>query len=144
MIDGVKILDLETHIDKRGFFREIFRLKEGFPLEEVGQISHSRVEKGIIKGWHAHHYQKQWNYVVTGKIEVALFDNRVESATFGQMIKFIAGEQNNICYFFPENVLHAYHALEGPMNIIYVTSGIYDLNDEIRISFEEIDKKPFK
>ena len=71
---GVKIFELETHRDKRGFFREIFRFTENFPISQLGQTSHSEVNEGVVKGWHGHVHQHQWNYVVSRKAKAVLKD----------------------------------------------------------------------
>jgi len=133
MIEGVKTIKLKTHNDERGFFREIFRFEEQFPGVSVGQLSHSMVKEGVIKGWHGHVYQSQWNYVVSGKINVALFDDRKNSSTYRELMEFAVGDDGDaLAYFFPPGVLHGYKCVSGPMHIIYVTSGIYDLDDEVR------------
>ena len=134
MIDGVIIKELKTHTDERGFFREVFRFQEEFKNINVGQLSHSLVNEGVKKGWHGHREQAQWNYVVSGKIKVVLFDNRENSETFRTKMEFVVGEgEAPKAYFFPYGVLHGYKCLKGPMNIIYITSGVYNLNDEVRI-----------
>ena len=135
MIDGVKIIRLSTHGDDRGFFREIFHFSEQFVGIPVGQLSHSRVNEGVVKAWHGHVYQSQWNYVVSGQIKAALFDNRKDSNTYEDTMELVAGEDvESIAYFFPPGVLHGYKCIHGPMQIIYVTSGVYDLDEEIRIA----------
>jgi dTDP-4-dehydrorhamnose 3,5-epimerase len=137
MIDGVVIKTLKTHEDDRGFFREIFRYAEEYSDVSVGQLSHSLVKEGVVKGWHGHRGQSQWNYVVTGLIKVALHDNRVNSPTYKKTMEFFVGDgQNPSAYFFPPGVLHGYKCLKGPMDIIYVTSGVYTLSDEIRLSLD--------
>ena len=134
MIEGVVIKNLVTHHDERGFFKEIFRFPNEFREMSIGQMSHSLVREGVVKAWHGHEKQGQWNYVVTGKIKVALYDNRKKSSTYKNLIEFYIGEgEDSKGYFFPKGVLHGYKCLIGPMNIIYVTSGVYDLADEIRI-----------
>ena len=140
MIDEVKIIELNTHDDDRGFFREIFRFPEQFTDVPVGQLSHSQVKEGVMKAWHGHVYQSQWNYVVSGQIKVGLYDNREDSKTFQEMMEFAAGEgEEPIAYFFPPGVLHGYQCTKGPMHIIYVTSGVYDLEDEIRKSSNDLN-----
>ena len=140
MIDGVKIINLTTHGDDRGFFREIFRFPEQFEGVRVGQLSHSQVKEGIVKAWHGHVYQSQWNYVVSGQIKVALYDDRKDSSTYKKTIEFVAGDEvESIAYFFPPGILHGYKCIQGPMHIIYVTSGVYDLEDEIRKSNKELN-----
>jgi len=139
VIDDVKIVELTTHEDERGFFREIFRFPNQFAGVPVGQLSHSLVKEGVIKAWHGHLYQFQWNYVIFGQIKVVLYDNREDSDTFGDTMEFIAGDGvKPEAYFFPCGVLHGYKCTKGPMQIIYITSGIYDLEDEIRVSENDL------
>jgi dTDP-4-dehydrorhamnose 3,5-epimerase len=140
-IEGVKVMSLTTHSDQRGFFREVFRFNEQFENVPVGQLSHSLVDEGVVKGWHGHVYQYQWNYVVLGKINVALYDNREESATYRELIEFTVGGEDTLGYFFPPGVLHGYRCVSGPMQIIYATSGVYDLEDEIREKISYVSQK---
>ena len=140
MIDGVAVKKLKTHCDERGLFRELIRCTDDFFTPGFGQLSHSLVNEGVVKAWHAHVEQSQWNYVVNGLIRVALYDNRKDSKTYGEFMEFQCGDMHDPkVYFFPPGVLHGYKCLKGPMNIIYVTSGTYDLNDEIRIQHSEVN-----
>ena len=134
MICGVVFKDIITHTDERGFFREIIRSTDSFFSEGFGQLSHSLVHEGVIKAWHGHHRQTQWNYVVTGLIRVALHDSRLESPTYRETMEFLAGDRQPVrAYAFPPGVVHGYRCLDGPMHIIYITSGAYDPGEEIRI-----------
>jgi dTDP-4-dehydrorhamnose 3,5-epimerase len=138
MIAGVEFKNLVTHADERGFFREIIRVTDGFFAAGFGQLSHSLVNAGVIKAWHGHRRQTQWNYVATGLIRVALHDTRMDSSTSGVTMEFLAGdEQPARVYAFPPGVAHGYRCLRGPMHIIYVTSGTYDLEDEVRIPCDD-------
>lgn len=140
MIVGVKIIKLTTHEDERGFFREVVRFPEQFEGVPVGQLSHSLVKEGVVKSWHGHIYQSQWNYVVSGQIKVVLYDNREDLETYKETQEFIAGDgANPKAYFFPPGVLHGYKCTKGPMQIIYVTSGVYCLEDEIRKSNDDLN-----
>jgi dTDP-4-dehydrorhamnose 3,5-epimerase-like enzyme len=132
LIDDVQVISLTTHKDERGFFREIFRINAN-NTGSVKQISHSFVKQDVKKGWHAHVYQTQWNYVVSGRLRVVLIDNRSESKTHGNIMSFNAGQDDLIGYVFPPGILHGYLCVKGPVNIIYGTSGYYDLSDEVRI-----------
>ena len=140
MIGGVVVKELETHGDKRGFFREILRVTDSSFSEGFGQLSHSLVYRDVIKAWHAHRKQVQWTYVVCGLIKVALYDDRSKSSTYRQTMEFLVGDnQLAQVYSFPPGVLHGYRCIDGPAHVIYVTSGVYDLSDEIRIALN--DKK---
>ena len=138
MIEGVSIKSLVTHADARGFFREVIRSTDGFFGAGFGQLSHSLVQAGVVKGWHGHVRQTQWNYVLGGLIRVGLHDARPDSPTFRRTMEFLAGDgQPAGVYAFPPGVLHGYRCLAGPMNIFYVTSGTYDLEDEVRIPHDD-------
>jgi dTDP-4-dehydrorhamnose 3,5-epimerase len=142
MIGGVYINRLIKHADERGFFCEVIRYTDEFFKEGFGQLSHSSVNKGVIKGWHGHKYQTQWNYIATGLIKVVLYDSREDSKTHGEIMEFLMGEKQDAkIYSFPPGVLHGYKCINGPMNIIYVTSGTYDLDDEVSVELSMIDCK---
>tara|TARA_B100000579_G_scaffold430507_1_gene444029 strand:- start:1392 stop:1859 length:468 start_codon:yes stop_codon:yes gene_type:complete len=136
LINGVFVNELVTHSDDRGFFRELLRI----PFEssdnryKVGQISHSEVLPNILKAWHAHLYQYQWTYIAKGNCIVALADRRKNSETFDQVLTFTAGDSTRkILYGFPPGVYHGYKNLGDTAQVIYITSGQYDLKDELRL-----------
>ena len=137
MIEGVAIKELVTHSDERGFFREIIRATDDFFPAGFGQLSHSLVFSGIIKAWHSHKVQSQWTYATTGTLKVALHDLRKASLTYQQTMEFLVGENTQASvYLFPPGVVHGYKCIKGPANVIYVTSGQYDLEDEVRIPYD--------
>ena len=77
--------------------------------------------------------QSQWTCILSGTAKVALHDYRKESKTFGVTQEFLTGENHTpLIYKFPPGVAHGYKCINGPMLVLYVTSGIYDLNDEVR------------
>jgi dTDP-4-dehydrorhamnose 3,5-epimerase len=138
MIEGVEFKQLISHTDERGFFSELLKKDDHILNEGLGQISHSLVFSGVVKAWHGHVKQTQWNYVVNGLIYVVLFDFREKSITYKKTMKFLIGDfQKSQIYKIPPGVLHGYKCLSGPMNIIYFTSEQYDLDDEIRISHDD-------
>jgi len=138
MIDGVVIKNLITHADERGFFRELIRVTDDFFVEGFGQLSHSLVYSNVIKAWHAHKVQAQWTYVAYGLLQVVLHDRRLNSPTYRETMEFLVGDNQPACvYFFPPDVIHGYRCIHGPAHIIYVTSGVYDLLDEERVSYDD-------
>ena len=60
MIEGVEIKELRTHLDERGFFRELIRVSDEFFHEGFGQWSHSLMYMGTAKAWHVHKVQVDW------------------------------------------------------------------------------------
>jgi dTDP-4-dehydrorhamnose 3,5-epimerase len=138
MIDGVIIKRLVTHADDRGFFREIIRVTDDGFAVGFGQWSHSLVRQGVVKAWHGHTKQTQWTYMVSGLYKVALYDHRPDSPTYRETLELLAGDdQEAQVYGFPPGVLHGYRCLAGPGHVTYLTSGVYDLSDEVRIPSDD-------
>ena len=133
-IKGVLISNLLTFNDHRGFFREVLRAEKDDLSKTVSQISHSEVYPGVIKAWHGHAYQYQWTYVVKGALQVALADMRSDSDSYQQIHTFTCGGCNQpIIYGFPPGVYHGYRNLGNTAQVIYLTSGHYDPDEEMRI-----------
>jgi dTDP-4-dehydrorhamnose 3,5-epimerase len=140
MIDGVEFKTLVTHADDRGFFRELIRKTDGFFGPEFGQLSHSLVHAGIVKAWHLHKLQYQWTYVACGVLKVALHDCRPDSPTYRETQEFLVGDNHPVLvYRLPPGVAHGYRCLSGPAHVLYVTSGVYDPADEVRIAHDDVE-----
>lgn len=145
LISDVRIKPLVNYFDDRGFFREIAKLTEGISSgQRFAQMSHSHMTQNVVKAWHVHHRQYDWWYVAKGKIEAVLFDNRIESPTFGQKFSFLMGETSKygrdvheVCVCIPPGVLHGLRVLSKEADLVYLTSQTYDPNDEGRLPFDD-------
>jgi len=138
MIEGVVFKDLVTHADDRGFFRELIRTTDDFFSPGFGQLSHSLVRAGVVKAWHGHTRQSQWTYVACGLLKVAIHDPRPASPTCRTTIELLLGDaQPSRIYLLPPGVVHGYRCLAGPAHVFYVTSGTYDLAEEIRLPHDD-------
>lgn len=138
MIYGVEIKKLVTHTDERGFFREIIRKTDSFFKEGFGQWSHSMMYAGVIKAWHIHKKQVDWWYVSNGVLKVALYDNRKDSATYKEIIELLMGDNQPAQILrIPPGVAHGCNCIQGPCNLFYVTSSVYNPSDEGRILYND-------
>ena len=138
MIHGVVLKELATHVDERGYFRELIRVTDEFFGEGFGQLSHALVHAGVAKAWHIHKIQIDWWYVATGTLRVALHDARPESPTYRQTMEFLMGDQlPGRVLRVPTGVAHGFRCLAGPAHMLYVTSKVYDPNDEGRIPHDD-------
>ena len=139
MIQGVILKEIQPHFDERGQFSEIIRNTDEIFQSNFGQLSTSTVYQGVIKAWHAHDIQDQWTYILSGCLKVVLYDNRKESSTYKSLHEFICGPSHqNVVYFFPSGVLHGYKCLNGPAQVLYMTSAVYNPDEEVRISYEDV------
>jgi dTDP-4-dehydrorhamnose 3,5-epimerase len=140
MIDGIVYKELATHCDERGFFREIIRVSDDFFTEGFGQWSHSLMFDGVIKAWHFHNIQTDWWYVVGGVLRVGLCDMRPASPTCRQTMDFLMGDiQPARVLKIPPGIAHGCKTVQGPVNLLYLTSHVYDPADEIRIPYNDPD-----
>lgn len=138
MIEGTVLEDLVTHTDERGFFREIIRVTDEFFAEGFGQWSHSLMYPGVIKAWHIHKKQIDWWYVCNGLLKVALHDTRPDSPSYRETMEFLMGDDQPARLLrIPPGVAHGCKCLSGPANLFYVTSEVYDPDDEGRIAHDD-------
>jgi len=138
MIEGVVLKDLVTHVDERGFFREIIRSTDEFFREGFGQWSHSLMYAGVAKAWHVHKIQIDWWYVGSGVLKVALHDTRSRSPTFRETMEFHLGDHQPARVLrVPPGVAHGCKVISDPVHLFYVTSHTYNPADEGRIPFDD-------
>jgi dTDP-4-dehydrorhamnose 3,5-epimerase len=140
MIDGIVIKKLVTHNDDRGFFREIIRSTDDFFETGFGQWSHSLMFEGVIKAWHYHKIQTDYWYVCSGVLRVGLCDVREDSPTYKQTMDFLMGDfQPAQVVKIPPGVAHGCKTVQGPASLLYVTSHIYNPQDEHRIAYNDTE-----
>lgn len=138
IIEDVIIKELKTHADDRGFFRELIRVSDDFFAEGFGQWSHSLMFDGVIKAWHLHRIQTDWWYVVSGVLRVGLCDMRSDSPTFKMVMDFLMGDlQTAQVIKIPPGVAHGCKTIQGPVNLFYVTSQVYNPIDEVRLTYND-------
>jgi len=137
-IAGVMIKELVRHKDERGFFEEFIRVNDPFFKEGFGQWSHSLMNQNVIKAWHIHKTQIDWWYISRGTVKAVLYDTRKDSDTFGITNEFFMGENaHNIILKIPHHVAHGVKVLQGPSELMYITSRVYDPQEEGRIPYDD-------
>ena len=134
LIEGVKIKELVRNKDERGFFEELIRVSDEFFSEGFGQLSHSFMYPQVIKAWHIHKTQIDWWYVAKGDLHVGLYDTRQNSPTYKLLNEFLLGEHGqNIVLKIPPGVAHGCKVIGGQSELFYVTSSVYNTDEEGRI-----------
>lgn len=134
----VVLKHLTTHQDSRGFFREIVRRSDPFFAEGFAQWSASLMWPGVIKAWHIHERQVDWWYCPTGTLQVALWDRREGSETYGKVLEVFLGEQDGGRVLrIPPGVAHGCKAVgTREAMLFYITSNEYDASDEGRFPYD--------
>jgi len=137
-IEGVIIKKLRVYPDERGFFTELIRQNDPFFTEGFAQLSHSKMYPGIAKAWHIHKTQVDWWYVPIGRLKVGLSDCRPDSPTFKKTITLYLGEDiEPMVVKIPPGIAHGCKAVGGVSHLFYVTSSIYNPDEEGRIPHDD-------
>lgn len=110
LISGVVVKDLRVIPDDRGLLMEILRSDDPF-FQRFGQAYISMAYPGSVKAWHYHRIQTDHFCVVKGMGQVALYDGRKGSPTFGLVNEFFIGERNPKLVVIPRLVMHGFKAL---------------------------------
>jgi dTDP-4-dehydrorhamnose 3,5-epimerase len=112
LIDGVKIKDLKVIPDERGFLQEIMRNDDEM-FSEFGQVYMTTTYPGVVKGWHFHSDQTDNIVCLKGMIKLALYDDRADSKTKGEVNQFFIGEQAPKCIQVPKGVYHGWKCVSS-------------------------------
>ncbi len=127
----------KRHLDKRGFFQEIFLLKE-FNIKIIfSAVAHSK--KRVIRGLHFQTIKKQTKIinVIKGQIlDVAVNLNK-KSKNFGKVYKYILNEGD--CLIVPNNFAHGYECLSQKCIILYHLDNYRNIKGENGISYNDKD-----
>jgi dTDP-4-dehydrorhamnose 3,5-epimerase len=140
-IHDVVIKKLVTHVDDRGYFREVLRDDDGL-LRRFGQTAVTKSYPGVIKAFHWHHQQDDLWYVVDGMARIVLYDRRPSSPTCGVTQVIYAGDDHPVLVLIPAGLAHGYQVLGNkPVLLFYHVTQAYDpaKPDEQRIPFDDPD-----
>ena len=109
-IQGVRIVPLRVIADGRGAILHMLR-RDDPHFESFGEIYFSRVNPGVVKGWHRHR-SMTLNYAVpVGSIRLVLYDDRLDSPTRGGLDEIVLGEDRYALVRVPPLVWNAFLGL---------------------------------
>lgn len=110
MIDGVLIHPLRQIPDERGRIMHMLRVDDPH-FERFGEIYFSVVYPGVVKGWHIHRVMALNYAVVSGTIKLALYDERAQSPTRGEVMELFPGEGNYVLIRIPPGVWNGFKGI---------------------------------
>lgn len=128
-IDGVKLVDLDSHADDRGVFTELFRREWEAGIEPV-QWNVVRSKQGVLRGVHVHITHADYLTVVQGTMLLGLRDMRPESPSFETVtyIELVGEQMRAIC--IPPGVAHGFCFTREAIHL-YSVSHYWNLDDEL-------------
>ncbi len=144
MIDGVKTKSLRVIPDERGRLAEMLRSDDDIFIK-FGQCYFTTTYPGVVKAWHFHKLQTDNFVAVTGMFKVALYDDRQDSPTYGEVNEFFLGDFNATLLQIPPGVYHGWKCIsehEGIVVNVSTETYNYDEPDEYRLPFDT-DKIPY-
>lgn len=143
---GVSFYELSVQIDERGSVREMFDLRWNWHADPLVFVYCFTVRPGVVKGWAMHEHHEDRYYVLSGEMEVVLYDERAGSPTFGLVSKIVLSEYRPRLMNIPAGVWHADHNLgsRDAAGINFPTSPYDHANpDKYRLPLDT-DRIPYK
>lgn len=119
--NGVRVIALQTHVDPRGDFTELFREEWGLGPRPP-QWNLARSAANVLRGVHTHSDHYDYLHVAAGEMVLGLRDSRVASETFGwvAMMRFRADDPHLVV--LPPGVSHGFYFPEPSMHIYGVSA----------------------
>lgn len=141
-IKGLKIIQGNKFIDKRGFFKVTFHDKimniDKFIFEYCVTS-----KKNVIRGLHFQYkfQQAKLIYILKGKVLDVVVDLRKNSSTFGKYYSIILSDKNCKALYIPRGFAHGYYCYEKINIMYYKLSNNYKPQYESGIKWDDRDIK---
>lgn len=110
MIEGVRTKSLKVVPDERGWLMEILRCDDEI-FQSFGQVYLTTAYPEVVKAWHYHKKQTDNFTCIKGMMKVALYDDRKDSKTYGEINEFFVGDKNPLLISVPPMVYHGFKAV---------------------------------
>lgn len=134
-IEGVKIVEVKTYGDSRGYFMESYKQSD-FVAGGIGcvfvQDNQSSSTRGVLRGLHFQidHPQSKLVRVVSGKVFDVAVDLRKDSATYGKWEGVVLSAENKRQFFIPRGFAHGFLVLSDSAEFCYKCDDVYHPGDE--------------
>lgn len=134
MIQDVQIRPLGQIPDERGKVMHMLRCDDPWFLG-FGEIYFSVVYPNAIKGWHLHRRMTLNYAVVSGTINLVLYDDREGSSTRGELQEVLTGEANYALVTIPPGVWNGFRGIgSGPAVVANCATEPHDPDEIVRMS----------
>lgn len=129
---GLKLIDIKTYQDDRGFFCELWRdekLAQETGISHWKQANMSRSQKNVLRGLHyqiAPRAQAKLVMLTHGKVWDVCVDLRPDSPTYKKHFRFeLSGDKPQLL-FIPDYFAHGFCVLSESADFMYRCSELYD------------------
>ena len=140
MIKDVKVIELTSYEDDRGYLIEIARISDDPSphgvIHRFGQVYLvGDPVRGTIRAFHKHENLWDWFFISHGSAKFVLQDDRASSPTKGEMITIIASARKPRLIVVPPGVYHGWMSLEDDTQMVSTASHVFNREkpDEVRV-----------
>lgn len=143
-IEGVKIVDVKSYGDRRGYFMETYKRPDfvagGIDVDFV-QDNQSSSTRGVLRGLHfqINHPQAKLVRVVRGTVFDVAVDLRPGSPTWGKWEGVVLSAENRRQFFIPRGFAHGFLVLSDEAEFCYKCDDVYHPNDEGGLMWNDPD-----
>ena len=139
-IDGPMILKSNIYIDRRGYFKEVYRKNIVKNLDFPFDIM-SFSKKNALRGLHTQTVspQAKINTDTHGKILDVAVDLRKNSKTFGKCVQIIISDKDDFSFYIPKNFAHGFLCLSKECTVNYKCSEYRNEKSETTINWSDKD-----
>ena len=131
-LQGVFLIDLERHVDERGFFARLFCEREFEAHGLNASVAQAAVafneRRGTLRGLHFQHPPAADTKLVRcsrGAMFDVVVDLRPESTTYLQHIAVELTEDAGRSVYVPERCAHGYQSLEDGTEVVYLMGALH-------------------
>ena len=139
-INGPLLLKSKIYIDRRGYFKEVYRkniLKNlDFPFDIM-----SFSKKNALRGLHIQIVSPQAKIITVthGKILDVAVDLRKNSKTFGKCVQVVISDKDDFSFYIPKNFAHGFLCLSKECTVNYKCSEYRNEKSETTINWSDKD-----
>lgn len=109
LLDGMSFHESIRHNDDRGSVTEIYDPRWNWHPDPMVFSYMFTIRPGMVKGWGLHKLHEDRYFVISGELELVLFDPRPDSSTYNKICKvYLSGSQPKVVNV-PKFVWHADH-----------------------------------
>jgi len=107
LLEGMTFYDSIRHDDERGSVTEVFDARWNWHPDPLVFSYIFTIRPGMVKGWGLHKQHEDRYFVVSGELELVLYDPRPDSRTCGRICKvYLSGSRPRLVNV-PKFVWHA-------------------------------------
>ena len=143
-IKGVKVVDVNSYGDERGYFMETYKRPDfvagGIDCEFI-QDNQSSSTRGVLRGLHfqIEHPQAKLVRVVSGEVFDVAVDLRKGSSTYGKWEGCLLSAESKRQFFIPRGFAHGFLVLSDMAEFCYKCDDIYRPGDEGGVAWNDVD-----